>query len=143
MVSVQCAQLLEATTMRILRFSIVAVAVAGITTAVIAAPVESVESARASATLQKVESFLSEQAVARQLTALGLSQKQVSLRLTQLSDAQLEQLAAQVDLIKAGGQIQGGNPNHPWGGPLHCIIAPLSRFFYNVYQVFFCWGDLK
>ena len=127
--------------MRILRFGIVVVAAAGITTAAMAAPIESVESARASVALCKVETFLSEQAVAQQLTALGLSKEQVSMRLAQLSDAQLEQLAAQVDLIKAGGQIQGGNPN-PWG-PLQCIFNPLSRLCYNVYQVFFCWGKLK
>ena len=127
--------------MKILRFGIMVVAVAGITAAAIAAPVESVESARASSALQKVEAFLSEQTVARQLTALGLSGEQVSTRLAQLSDAQLEQLAAQVDLMKAGGQIQGGNPN-PWG-PLQCVFKPLSRFFYNVYQVFVCWGKLK
>ena len=127
--------------MRILKFGIVILAVAGITAAAMAAPVESVESARASAALCKVETFLSEQAVAQQLTALGLSKEQVSMRLAQLSDAQLEQLAAQVDLIKAGGQIQGGNPN-PWG-PLQCVFKPLGRLFYNVFQVFVCWGKLK
>ncbi len=126
--------------MKILRFGIMVVAVAGITAAAIAAPVESVESARASSALQKVEAFLSEQTVARQLTALGLSGEQVSTRLAQLSDAQLEQLAAQVDLMKAGGQIQG-DPNPC--GPLRCILEPLGRFFYDVYQVFICWGKLK
>ena len=127
--------------MRILRFGVVVVAVAGITAAAMAAPVESVESARASAALRKVETFLSEQAVAQQLTALGLSEEQVSTRLARLSDVQLEQLAAQVDLIKAGGTIQGGNPN-PWG-PLRCIFKPLGRFLYDVFQVFVCWGQLK
>jgi gas vesicle protein len=123
------------------QFGIVIVAVAGITAAAMAAPVESVESARASMAFRKVETFLSEQAVAQQLTALGLSKEQASTRLAQLSDAQLEQLASQTDLIKAGGQIQGGDPN-PWG-PLKCIFKPIGRLFYNVFQVFVCWGQLK
>jgi len=109
--------------------------------ATMAAPIESVESARTSAALGKVETFLSEQEVAQQLTALGLSKEQVSMRLVQLSDTQMEQLAAQVDLIKAGGQIQGGEPEK-WG-PLHCVLEPLGRLFYNVYQVFVGWGRLK
>ncbi len=127
--------------MRVIRFGIVVVAATGIITAAVAAPVESVESARATTALRKVETFLSERAVEQQLTALGFSKEQASARLSQLSDAQLEQLAAQVDLIKAGGQIQGGNPNPC--GPLYCLFKPLSRFLYNVFQVFFCWKDLK
>ena len=126
--------------MRVIRFGIVVVAATGIITAAVAAPVESVESARAAAALQKVETFLSERAVEQQLTALGFSKEQASARLSQLSDAQLEQLAAQVDLIKAGGQIQGGNPNP---GGIDCILKPLGRLLYNIYQVFFCWGQLK
>ncbi|MGD0016584.1 MAG: PA2779 family protein [Verrucomicrobiia bacterium] len=127
--------------MRVIGFGIVVVAATGIITAAVAAPVESVESARATTALRKVETFLSERAVEQQLTLLGFSKEQASTRLAQLSDAQLEQLAAQVDLIKAGGQIQGGNPNP--SGPLYCLFKPLSRFLYDVYQLFFCWKDLK
>src|SRR5437867_82758 len=76
-----------------------------------AAPVDSVESTRASAAFQTVDAFLGEKLVAERLAALGVSPDQASVRLAKLSEAQLEQLAAQVDLIHAGGTIQGGDPN--------------------------------
>src|SRR5262245_61767670 len=86
-----------------------------------AAPIESVESARASANLQKVDAFLSEQIVADQLISLGLKPEDVRARLSQLSDAKLEQLAAQVDLLQAGGKIQCGHRRHRWG-LLGCVL---------------------
>ena len=105
------------------------------------APVESVESARTSAAFQKVDEFLSEKLVAERLAALGVSREQVNARLAQLSDAQLEQLAAQVDLIQAGGTIQGSENNSL--GPFGCVFKQLGVLLYNVYQLVFCWGDLK
>jgi hypothetical protein len=106
-----------------------------------AAPVESVESARASAALQKVDAFLNEKAVAKQLTALGISHEQASARLAQLSDAQLEQLAAQVDLIHAGGTIQNGEIKPL--GPIGCIAKQLGDLFHDFFELLFCWGDLS
>ena len=107
----------------------------------LAAPVESIESARASAAFQKVDAFLSEKLVAERLTSLGVSREQVSARLAMLNDTQLEQLAAQVDLIQAGGTIQGGEINPV--GPFGCVFKQLGVFLYNVYQLVFCWGQLK
>jgi hypothetical protein len=106
-----------------------------------AAPVESVESACASTAFQKVDAFLSEKVVADQLTALGLSQQQAHARLAQLSEAQIEQLAAQADLIHMGGTIQGPDPNPL--GPFACWFQQLGTLLYNVFHTFFCWGDLK
>jgi hypothetical protein len=106
----------------------------------LAAPVESVDSARASAALQQVENFLLEQAVAEQLATLGLDADLVRARLAGLSDAQLEALAAQVELLAAGGTIQGAEQRK---GILSCITEPLGRLFYNLYQLIFCWGDLR
>ena len=106
-----------------------------------AAPVESVESACALTAYQKVDAFLSEKVVADQLTSLGLSREQAQARLSQLSEAQLEQLAAQVDLIHAGGTIQG--PQESPMGPIECWFHQLGTLLYNVFQVIFCWGPLK
>ena len=106
-----------------------------------AAPFESVESACASAAFQKVDAFLTEKIVADQLTALGLSQEQAHARLAQLSDAQIDRLAAQVDLIQAGGMIQDGHRNPL--GPIGCALQHLGDFICNVVEFLFCWGDLK
>lgn len=111
-----------------------------VSSACFAAPVESTSSSRAVA-LQKVDAFFHEQAVAAQLATLGLSKAEINTRLAALSDAQLAALAAEVDLLQAGGMIQGGNPNP--SGVLGCIFRPIGRFFYNLYQLIFCWGSLN
>ena len=111
------------------------------TASVWAAPVESVESGRATAAQAKIDAFLGEQLVAQQLAVLGLSPDQARARVAQLSEAQLEQVAAQIDLLQAGGTIEGGNP-HPWA-TLECLMKPLGRLFYNIYHMMFCWGDLR
>jgi hypothetical protein len=108
---------------------------------VMAAPIESVESSRASVALQKVDAFLGEKAVADQLTALGLTREQASARLAQLSEAQVEELAAQVDLIKAGGTIQETSTGHM--NPFACFVKQLGALFRNIVRVAFCWGDWK
>src|SRR5205823_3653793 len=105
----------------------------------VAAPVESVESTRATPALQKIDAFLGEQVAATQLASLGLTREQATARLAGLSDAQLEQLAAQVDLIHAGGTIQGGNVNP--AGPISCFFKQLGTLLYNLYHTLFCWGD--
>ncbi len=105
-----------------------------------AAPVESTESSRVVA-LQKVDSFLSEQVVAAQMESLGMTKAEVTARLATLSDTELATLAGQIDLLQAGGTIQGGNP-HP-SGVLGCIFKPVGRFFYNLYQLIFCWGHFN
>lgn len=106
-----------------------------------AAPVESVDSPRASVAWQKIDGFLNDAAVAKQLTTLGLTRAQVDARLASLSDAQLEQLAAQVDTIRAGGTIQHSGAY--WVGPLGCAWSQFKVLLYNVYQTLFCWGPLK
>lgn len=108
-------------------------------TAAVAAPVESVESGRAAA-LAKVEGLLAEKAVANQLTALGLSRAEVSDRLAKLSDTQLERLAAQVDQIRAGGDIE-----NDWsdGGFIGAFFKQLGDFIYNIFQIFFFWRDQR
>ena len=105
-----------------------------------AAPVESTESTRAVA-LQTVDAFLNEQMVATRLEALGMTRSEITARLAALSDAQLAALAAEVELLQAGGMIQGGNPNP--SGVLGCIFRPVGRFFYNLYQLIFCWGSFN
>jgi len=106
-----------------------------------AAPVESVESARATAAIQKIDSLLAEKAVARQLAALGINRRQVDARLAQLSEAQLEQLAAQAETIRAGGTVQCGNVNPL--GPLGCMWQELRRFMCDLYHLVFCWGPSR
>ena len=103
-----------------------------------AAPVDSVASSRAAA-LAKVDAFLGDKVVADQLTALGLSADQAHARLAHLSDAQVEQLAAQVDLIQAGGSIQSSGDN--W--PAWCVFKTIGTFFGNIFKLLFCWTDLK
>jgi hypothetical protein len=105
-----------------------------------AAPCESVESARASTAYQKIDAMLGEKNVADHLQAAGLSSEQAQARISQLSQTQIEQLAAQADLIQAGGTIQR-NPGRL--GPLDCMFKQIKTLFHNVYQLIFCWGDLK
>jgi PBP1b-binding outer membrane lipoprotein LpoB len=106
-----------------------------------AAPSESVESAGASTAYQKVDATLGEQMVAGRLQAVGLSAQQVHARLSQLNDQQLSQLAAQADMIQAGGMIQDDHVNKL--GPLGCMWHQLTVVATNLYRVFFCWADLK
>jgi hypothetical protein len=123
------------------RFIIPSVVIAMIVGAssMFAAPCESVESAGASTTYQKVDALLSEQVVVTRLQAVGLSSRQAHARLSQLNDQQLGQLAAQADLIQAGGTIQHDENL----GPLDCMWYQLTTFCTNVYRLIFCWGDLK
>ena len=79
--------------------------------------------------------------MAEQLTALGISHEQVSTRLARLSESQLQQLAAQVDLIRAGGTIQGGGLKPL--GPLGYLAKQFGILLYNFYQLLFSWGKLK
>ena len=106
-----------------------------------AAPCESVASAGASTAYQKVDALLSEKIVATQLQAVGLSSEQAQARLSQLSERQLGELAAQADLIQVGGTIQGGEA-HPLG-PLSYVFHQMGTFFTNVYRLIFSWKDLK
>ncbi len=106
-----------------------------------AAPSESVESAGASTAYQKVDAMFGEQMVAGQLQAAGLTAQQARAHLSQLSDQQLGQLAAQADMIQAGGTVQSGDVNRL--GPLGCMWHQLTIFATNVYRLVFCWADLK
>ena len=106
-----------------------------------AAPSESVESAGASTAYQKVDATLGEQMVACRLQAAGLSAQQVHARLSQLNDQQLGQLAAQADMIQAGGMIQNDDVNKL--GPLGCMWHQITILATNIYRVLFCWTDLK
>src|SRR5271156_4314802 len=106
-----------------------------------AAPSESVESAGASTAYQKVDAMFGEQMVAHRLQAIGLTSQQAHARLSQLSDQQLGQLAAQADMIQAGGTIQGGDVDNL--GPLGCVWHQITNFATNVYRLVFCWADLK
>jgi hypothetical protein len=85
-----------------------------------------------------VDALLNERAVVARLQAVGLSSQQAQARLSQLSEQQLGQLAAQADLIQAGGTIQGDEDNL---GPLDCMWHQLSCFFVDIYRLVFCWGD--
>jgi hypothetical protein len=106
-----------------------------------AAPSESVESAGASTAYQKVDAMVGEQIVAGRLQAVGLTAQQAHARLSQLSDQQLGQLAAQAGMIQAGGTIQGGDVDKL--GPLVCMWHQITIFATNLYRVVFCWADLK
>jgi hypothetical protein len=106
-----------------------------------AAPSESVEAAGASTAYQKVDATLGEQMVASRLQAAGLSAQQVHARLSQLNDQQLSRLAAQADMIQAGGMMQNDHVNDL--GPLGCMWHQLTTFATNLYRLVFCWADLK
>lgn len=106
-----------------------------------AAPCESVASAGASTTYQKVDALLSEKVVTAKLQAVGLSSERAQARLSQLNERQLGELAAQADLILVGGTIQGGDVNKL--GPLGYIGHQFCRFFDDIYRLLFSWQDLK
>ena len=101
-----------------------------------AAPVESVERGPALTARQTVDQYLSQQVIVDHLATLGLTAAEASARVDRLSTTALEQLAAQIETVRAGGTIQGGNP-HPFG-PLACIFRPLANLFKSVYRLF-CW----
>lgn len=112
--------------------------VAAITlTTAIAAPVESVESGRTVA-LAKVQGFLCEKVVADHMKSIGLTQEQVGTRLALLSDTQIEQLAAQVDTIRAGGTIES-DPTRL--GVVDSFFKQLGAFFINIFNALFFWRD--
>jgi hypothetical protein len=106
-----------------------------------AAPCESVASASASTAYQKVDGMLGEKIVASHLQAIGLSREQAQARISQLSERQLGELAAQADMIQAGGTIQKGDV-HP-GGPFWYIGHQFCRLCDNVYRLLFSWEDIK
>ena len=105
-----------------------------------AALVESMESAVAKPALQKVDAFLGEQAVAAQLTKLGVSPEQARARLAKLNDVQLTQLASQVAKLQAGGDIETSNP-HPLG-PVGCVFKRIGDTFVHIFKILFCWTDI-
>ena len=107
----------------------------------LAAPCESVESACASTSYQKVDAMLGEKIVADQLQAIGLSSDQARARVSQLSDQQLQQLAAQADLIQKGGTIQGGNVNP--AGPFSNMWRQFCVLWSNIYNFLFTWAPSK
>jgi len=127
------------TTRLAFRFAVVACVISA--SSAFAAPCESVESAGASTAYQKADALLSEKIVASHLQSVGLSSQQAHARLSQLSEQQLGQLAAQADMIQAGGTIQNGQVNEL--GPVGCMLYHLGIFFTDVYQFVFCWGDIK
>jgi hypothetical protein len=116
--------------------TLIAVAVIGVS-AVVAAPVESIESGRAAART-KVEGFLSEKAVANQLASLGLTSAQVSARIAWLNDSQIERLAAQVDQIRAAGSIE--NDQTRWGA-WDSFWHTIGTFFHNFFRLWFLWDN--
>ncbi|MGE0762588.1 MAG: PA2779 family protein [Bdellovibrionales bacterium] len=54
-------------------------------------------------TQQKIEQILSDQEVQNKLAAMGLSQDEISKRLATLSDAEMKQMAQQIDQARYGG----------------------------------------
>jgi hypothetical protein len=110
-------------------------------TSAYAAPCESVASASASTAYQKVDGLLGEKIVATRLQAIGLSSEQAQARLSQLSERQIGELAAQADMIHAGGTIQKGD-THP-GGPFWYIGHQFCRLCDDFYRLLFSWEDLK
>jgi len=126
--------------MKIMQLTVLAITMLGLSAIVQAAPIDSIESAVAKPTLQKVDLFLGEQVVATQLSKLGVSADQVHARLVKLDDAQLTQLAAEVDRLKAGGDIQTDDP-HPMG-PIGCIFKQIGITIAHFFKVLFCWTDV-
>ena len=123
--------------MRTSHFVVLSAAIAISTSSAFAAPCESVESAGASTAYQKASAMLSERAVADRLEAIGLNSQQAHARLAQLSEQQLAQLAAQANMIQAGGTIESGHVNDL--GPIGCVIQQIGVFFTNVYRLLFTW----
>src|SRR5450432_1012122 len=127
-------------TSRLLVLSAVTTLIIG-ASSVYAAPCESVASANASTAYQKVDALLGEKIVAAHLQAIGLSSQQAQARLSQLSERQLSELAAQADMIRVGGTIQGAELHKL--GPLDYIGHQFCRLFDDIYRLLFTWQDLK
>ncbi len=59
-------------------------------------------------TQQKIETVLNDAEVKARLSKLGLSDSEISARLATLSDAELRQMAAQLDEARLGGEPVSG-----------------------------------
>ncbi len=127
-------------TVRLFFLSAITAIIVGATSAY-AAPCESVASASASTAYQKVDGMLGEKIVASHLQAIGLSPEQAQARLSQLSERQLGELAAQADMIHAGGTIQGADLQK-WN-PFTYLGHQFCNFCDDVYRLLFSWQDLK
>ncbi|HUI07320.1 MAG TPA: PA2779 family protein [Verrucomicrobiae bacterium] len=103
----------------------------------LAAPCPSIESACASTAYQKVDALLGQKIVTDRLETIGVSPAQARARVSQLTEEQLQQLAAQADMIQAGGTIQGGDVNRL--GPLDYLWRQVCMFCLNVYHFVFTW----
>ncbi|MDX9714625.1 MAG: PA2779 family protein [Dissulfurispiraceae bacterium] len=57
------------------------------------------------ADMQKVQTFLETKIVQQRLADYGLTQEEISSRLSEMSDQQIHQVATQVDEVKVGGII--------------------------------------
>lgn len=50
-----------------------------------------------------IDSFLAQELVSSKLAKMGLSEEEIDVRLNKLSDAQIHELAMQIDKVKSGG----------------------------------------
>ena len=129
--------------MKIARFIVLAALAALIISpySVVAAPCESVESACASTAYQKVDALLGEKIVADRLQAIGVSQARARARVSQLNPGQLQQLAAQADMIQAGGTVQSAHIDKLV--PLNSMWRQLCTLWANVYNFLFTWDSTR
>ncbi len=103
-----------------------------------AAPVASVPSNQATVERQKIDVYLSHDQVAAALEEIGLQRATVEAHLATLSDETIHAMAADIDLVMAGGDIQSGNVYAD--NPIACILRPLGRLFESLYRLIFCWS---
>lgn len=70
------------------------------------APSREAGSSQRASDMKTIQTTLESKIVRERLQALGLSEKEIELRLSQLSDQELHKLAKDVDTLAAGGIIE-------------------------------------
>ncbi len=127
--------------MKIITLTLSFVSVLALGSIAAAAPVESVPASTATSAHQTIDAYLSQDIVVDALESLGLNRAAIDARLAQLTDSELRALAAEIELVQAGGQIQKGSVYAD--NPIASILRPLGRLFHNIYQLIFGWGRLN
>jgi hypothetical protein len=107
------------------------------TSAAVAAPIPSTEISRTA----PPQPASAEQWVAERLATLGMSQTQIQTVMNRLDAKQVEELAAQLDLVAAGGTIQGERVKIMPVEHILCLFQQLGIFVKNFFGFIFCWKE--
>jgi hypothetical protein len=99
-------QLFQKSVVYVLIASLVSLASPALVQAEIIGTLAGIESAQREASLAKINDVLARQQVRDQMRAFGVEEAQVEARLAALTDAELNQLAQEIETAPAGGVLE-------------------------------------